>query len=766
MGKSVREAAGHRSAAAKTSSSSSGARRRFLLGGLGIAGALVVGWGLMPPRQRLDAEAPADLAGRVPLNGWVLVSRDNRITVMLAKSEMGQGVMTSLAMLVAEELDVPLSMIELRQAPMHKIYGDTTMAGDGLPFHPDDNGWLKRGVQWLTAKAMREVGVIVTGGSSSVKDSWLPMREAGAAARARLIAAAARDWKMPPAECETGGGRVTHPSGLSATYGELAEAAARIGAVDFRLKDRRSFKLIGLPTERVDAAAKVNGSAVFGLDVKLPGLLYAGVAMCPVFGGTLAASTTDAVLAMRGVKKIISLKADRSGAPDAVAVVADSRWHAMQAVKKLELAWEPGEHAKLDSSAVLQTLSDALDTDQGYAYHRSGDITSLKDVKTVSAEYRAPFLAHATLEPVNCTAQFTEGRVKLWVPTQAPSVVVSAAARVAGVSAEQVDLQVTLLGGGFGRRLESDMVVQAVQLARELAGAPVQLLWRREDDMQHDFYRPAALVRLSGMLDAKGKLHGLRSHSASGAPGQSLVQRAFGLPKAGPDKTTCEGLYDHSYDVPHQKVSHVIVDTPVPLGTWRSVGHSHNAFFKESFIDELAHAAGQDPVTFRRAMLAQHPRHRAVLDAALRIAGEPEPGRAHGIALHQSFGSVVAQVAEVSVDGRHIQVHKLSCAIDCGLAVNPEGVRLQIESAIAFGLSAALHDEITLKDGRVQQSNFHDYRTLRLPDMPAVEVVILQGGEHPEGVGEPGTPPVAPAVANAVFRLTGQRLRSLPLRLI
>ncbi len=761
MGKLARSVDGHTARPRKPGQS----RRRFLLGGLGIAGALVVGWGLMPPRQRLDAALPAALHGRIPLNGWVLVTRDSRITVMLAKSEMGQGVMTALAMLVAEELDVPLSMVDLQQAPMRKIYGDTTMAGDGLPFHPDDHGWLKHGVQWMTAKAMREVGVIATGGSTSVRDSWLPMREAGAAARARLVAAAARLWKVPPIECETGGGRVTHPSGRSAAYGELAEAASGIGPVGFRLRDRKAFKLIGLPTARIDADAKVNGSAVFGMDVRLPGMLYAGIAMCPIVGGALVSSNAEAVAAMKGVKKLINLAADRSGAPDAVAVVADSRWHAMQAVKKLELGWDPGAHAKLGSASEMQSLVDALDTDDGHVYHRKGDVAALGGVKTVSTEYRVPLLAHAAMEPVNCTAQCIDGRVKLWVPTQAPSVVVAAAARVAGVDEEHVDLQVTMLGGGFGRRLESDMVVQAVQLARELDGAPVQLVWRREDDLRHDFYRPAAVVRLDGMLDAQGQLLGWRSHSASGAPGQSLMQRAFGLPKIGPDKTTCEGLFDHAYEVPHQRVSHVIVDTPVPVGPWRSVGHSHNAFFKECFIDELALAAGKEPAAFRRAMLQRHPRHRAVLDAVLRIAGEPDAGRAHGIALHRSFGSIVAQVAEVSVDGRRIQVHKLSCAIDCGLAVNPEGVRQQVESAIALGLSATLNDEITLHDGGVQQSNFHDYRTLRISDMPAVEVVILQSGEQPEGVGEPGVPPVAPAVANAVFRLTGQRLRSLPLRL-
>ncbi len=740
-------------------------RRRFLLGGLGVAGALVVGWGLLPPRQRLDADPPSQLAGRVPLNGWVLIAPDNRITVMLAKSEMGQGVMTSLAMLVAEELDVPLSLIDVQQAPLRKIYGDTTMAADGLPFHPDDHGWLKQGLQWLTAKAMREVGLIVTGGSSSVKDSWLPMRSAGAAARARLVAAAAREWRVAPAECETGGGRVTHPAGMQASYGELAERAARMGAVDYRLKHRKDFKLIGRPASRIEIAGKLNGSAVFGLDVRLPGMLYASLVMCPVPGGSLASSNADQVATMQGVKKVIALASDRSGAPEALAVVADSRWHALQAVKKLAPVWTPGPHVKLASEGVMRSLAVALDTEQGFTYHRRGEIDALAGARTLSAEYRAPFVAHATMEPMNCTAQLSGGRVQLWVPTQIPSVAVAAAARIAGLSEEQVDLHLTLLGGGFGRRLEVDMVAQAVMLARELEGAPVQLLWRREDDLQHGFYRPAALARLEGVLDAEGRLLGWRSHSASASVAHSLIQRAFGLPPAGPDKTTCEGLFDHPYEVPHQHVAHVIVETPVPIGSWRSVGHSHNAFFKESFIDELAQAAGQEPAQFRRALLDRHPRHRAVLDAALRLAGDAAPGRAHGLALHNSFGSIVAQVAEVSVDGQRIHVHKICCAIDCGVVVNPEGVKQQVESAIAMGLASALNDEITWRDGKVQQSNFHDYRTLRLTEMPAVDVVILQGGEHPEGVGEPGTPPVAPAVANAVFKLTGQRLRSLPLKL-
>jgi isoquinoline 1-oxidoreductase beta subunit len=385
--------------------------------------------------------------------------------------------------------------------------------------------------------------------------------------------------------------------------------------------------------------------------------------------------------------------------------------------------------------------------------------------KRITADFSAPLLAHAAMEPVNATAQFANGRLKLWVPTQTPWLAVKVAARVADIDEDNVELTVTLLGGGFGRRLDNDMVAQVVQIARAMEGTPIQLLWTREQDLAHDFYRPAAVARLTGMLSDEGELIGWDTKSASGAPGQHLLHRAFGLPMTGPDKTTIEGLYDHCYEIPNQLASHVIVESAVPLGTWRSVGHSHNAFFKESFIDELAHAAGVDPVRFRRQTLYKHPRHLTVLDAVVKLAGKPAAGHAQGVALHQSFGSIVAQVAEVSVEATQIRVHKVSCVVDCGVVVNPEGVRQQMESAIAFGLSAALHDEITINEGRVQQSNFHDYPTLRITDMPEVQVEIIAGAEAPEGVGEPGTPPIAPAVANAVFKLTGKRLRSLPLRL-
>ena len=741
-------------------------RRKFLIGSLGVTGALVVGWTLLPPRQRLHAGAPPNWpSNQYPLNGWVSVATDGRVTVMLAKSEMGQGVMTSLAMLVAEELDVPLSSIDLMQAPLRSIYGDTSMAADALPFHPDDQGLLKRGAQWMSRKLMRELGLMVTGGSSSIKDSWLPIREAGAAARARLVAAAARGWGVPEAECSTAQGLVSHVGGRSVSYGELAAGAAAIGDVPYTVKPASEFKLIGTAAARLDVPAKVNGSARFGMDVRLQGMRYAMLAMCPVIGGKLKSFDPGAVDKLPGVVRVMALNADPSGAPEAVAVVAESRWQAIQALEQLPVVWDEGANAPLSSATISQGLLDAVEKETAFSYHQRGDMKAVASAKHISADYSAPFLAHAAMEPVNATAQFVNGRLKLWVPTQAPSLAVSVAARVAGIDEDAVDLVVTLLGGGFGRRLDNDMVAQVVQLAIAMQGAPVQLLWTREQDMAHDFYRPAAMARLTGMLSAEGELVGWDTKSASGAPGQHLVHRAFGLPMMGPDKTTVEGLYDHCYEIPNQLVSHVTVESSVPLGTWRSVGHSHNAFFKESFIDELAHAAGVDPVRFRRQMLFGHPRHLTVLDAAVKLAGKAAAGNALGVALHQSFGSIVAQVAEVSIEGNHIRVHKVSCVVDCGVVVNSEGVRQQMESAIAFGLSAALHDEITISDGRVQQSNFHDYPTLRFTEMPEVQVEIIPGSDAPEGVGEPGTPPIAPAVANAVFKLTGKRLRSLPLRL-
>jgi isoquinoline 1-oxidoreductase subunit beta len=470
-----------------------------------------------------------------------------------------------------------------------------------------------------------------------------------------------------------------------------------------------------------------------------------------------------------------------------VAVVADSPWRALQALSAVQVRWnEAVPSAGFSSAAGMDALARRLDTDTGFGFFGTGDVqAALQSAsKTVSAEYRAPYLAHATLEPQNCTVHLQDGRASVWAPTQVPDLARHAAAQALGLADDAVQLHVTLLGGGFGRRLDVDFIGQAAAIAKAVAATlgplPVQTFWSREQDTQHDFYRPATVARLRAGLDAQGRLTAWQATSAGQAVLPQVLARTFGLPaalvRAAPDKTTAEGAFDQPYEIAAARIGHVAVDLPVPVGFWRSVGHSHQAFFTESFLDEVAHAAGQDPVALRAALLQRHPRHLAVLRAAAQLAGWGTPlaaapdgaAQARGVALHHSFGSVVAQVAEVSIgpdvgSGKTIRVHRVCCAIDCGTAVNPNLVRQQMESAIVFGLSAALHGGISIDKGRVQQSNFHDQPVLRMAACPVVETVIMPSTVHPEGVGEPGTPPIAPAVANAVFALTGRRLRSLPL---
>ncbi|MFZ6691492.1 molybdopterin cofactor-binding domain-containing protein [Undibacterium sp. SXout20W] len=747
------------------------ARRRFILGGLGVAGALIVGWGVLPPRQRLQGAHDLPIEnGEVALNGWIKISKEGIVTVAVHKSEMGQGIHTALQMLVAEELDVALSQIRTIPAPIDKIYGNVAMLADGLPFHPDDNGTIKHVAQWLTSKTARELGLQVTGGSSSVKDAWLPMREAGAAARAMLVAAAAKEWSVPASECSTAIGVVSHSSGKKLSYGELASKAVDAKPGQVTLKDPKDFRVIGAYQPRTDSLVKVNGTAQFGIDAHPEGMLFAALKQSPTIGGKIKRFDDKSALAIPGVLHVVDFSQTLSETSVAgVAVVAKSYWTAKKAIDALVVEWDAGQNSQLSSDGVFNELAQKLDSESGFTYFQQGDadgvLAGKSAAKMISAEYRAPFLAHATMEPMNCTAQFKDGVLDLWVSTQVPSIAVDVAAKLAGISAEKVNLHMCFLGGGFGRRLEVDMVLQAVAIAMRTNGLPVKLVWSREEDMTHDMYRPAALARFNAALDDKGNVLAYRNKSASGSVTHQVLKRTFGVPGAGPDKTTAEGEFDMPYQFENQKISHVIVPTPVPLGYWRSVGHSHNAFFKESFIDELAHASGKSPVDFRRALLSNNRRHLAVLDAALNRAGTAPEGRAHGIALHRSFGSIVAQVAEVSVKEGQIQVHKVVCVIDCGIAVNPNIIAQQMESAIIFGLSAALYGEITIKDGRVVQSNFHDYAVLRMNEAPQIEVEIIKSAEAPEGVGEPGVPPIAPAVANAVFSLTGKRLRSLPLRM-
>lgn len=750
-------------------------RRRFLLTGTAAAGALVVGWGVLPARQRLHTAAPLPThGGAVALNGWVALASDNTVTIVVPRVEMGQGVHTALPMLVAEELDMPLERVRIAPAGTDHIYANIAIVRDALPFHPDDAGNGQAFARWTLAKVARELGINLTGGSSSVKDAWLPMREAGAAARGMLVAAASRAWNVRPATIRTAHGELFHDaSGRRTTYGSFASAAAQETPAEAKLKEPEQFRLIGRSVPRREARAKVDGAARFGIDARPGGMLYAALRMAPTLGGTIAGINAADVMRLPGVLSVIDISnavtgalTGQNGAGAGVAVVARTFWQAKLAADALAIRWNAGPHVALSSERIATQLRAALDGEERHEFFSVGDVEeALAQGQPIFAEYSVPFLAHAPMEPVNCTAQVADGKVRLWLSTQAPSIAIAIAADVGGVDPAQVELHEHLLGGSFGRRLEGDMVAQAVAIARECRGFPVQMIWTREQDIRRDVYRPAAVARLAATLDAGGAIKCWDMAGAGGALTDQYMQRNFGVPAAGPDKTTVEGAYDMPYEIPHLRIAHTAVDSAVPLGNWRSVGHSFNAFFKESFVDELAHAAGKDPVDFRAAMLLQHPRDTAVLTAAVRAAGAPPPGHAHGVALHRSYGSVVAQIAEVSVQDGEIRVHRVVCAIDCGVAVNPGHVAQQMESSVVFGLSAALGGAITIRDGKVEQSNFGDYPVVRMAQAPRVETVIVLSTEPPEGVGEPGVPPVAPAVANAVFRLTGQRLRSLPLKL-
>ena len=751
-------------------------RRTFLLTGTGIAGTLVLGWAVTPPKQKLLTESASLPLGRgdVALNGWLTIAPDGMVSIAVPRSEMGQGVYTALPMLLTEELGCDWASVRVMQAPMDRIYGNSEMLVDGLPFHPDERGHVRESVEWLVRKVGRELGLMVTGGSSSVKDAWGPMRLAGASAREMLVTVAAARFRVDPAECTVADGWVRHPSGLKAHFGELAGDAARVVPNRVpRLKDPKDFVLIGKSVARKDVPDKVTGAAQFGLDVRPEGLLYAALRMAPVFGGDWTRFEMNGADSMPGVKSVLPLASGLAGATPGIAVIAKTWWQAKKAVDALAITWAAGPNAGTDSAQIASRFKAALDANKVASYRATGKMADgfAQAAKVVEAEYSVPFLAHATMEPQNCTARIEDGRVDVWVPTQAPSLARRIAAKVASVPQHAVTIHTTFLGGGFGRRGEVDLVVQAVELAKSTAGRPVQLIWSREEDTTHDMYRPAAVARLRAGVSGAGAIVAWENQIASGSVIRSMLGR-IGFPAIGPDKTNAEGAADAPYEFANQKIEHALVESSVPLGSWRSVGHSQNAFFSEAFFDEVAAAAGQDPYKLRRSLLVKHPRHLAVLDLAATKAGWDQPppaGTARGIALHESFGSIVAQVAEVSIvkdaKGSRPRVHRVVCAIDCGIVINPDIVAAQMESGVVFGLTAALFGEITVKGGAVEQKNFPDYPMLRMADAPRVETHIVASTAFPGGVGEPGTPPIAPALANALFKLTGKPVRSLPIRL-
>ena len=756
-------------------------RRSLLLSGAAIGGAVVVGWGLMPPRSRLGSAAlwPA-MEGEVALNGWIKIAKDGAIVLAMNRSEMGQGVHTALAMLVADELDVPLGRVRLQQAGHDAIFGSAESFVGFLPFHadsrePDKESAAFQAARWITLKVARELGINVTGGSASVADAWQPLRLAAATARARLLGVASLRWKLPVAELEVRDGVVSHPSGPRAHYGELVAQAALAPPGDVILKPRSAMRVIGKPAQRIDLTDKCNGRAVYGLDVRLPGLLYASIVHAPMIGGAPGTIDANAALKLPGVERIVRLP-PLGGADAALAVIARTTWHAREAARALPVQWSAPPQGPLDSKRIEATLEstarDAAERRGGFSFHSRGDSAAAlaNAARRVEALYRAPYLAHATMEPMNCTARVHGGRVEVWVPTQVPGLAREAAAHVAGVSPDAVTLHVTYLGGGFGRRLEVDFVAQAVRVAQETGGRPVQLSWSREEDFMHDFYRPAGAVLMRAGFDAQGRLFVFEAHSAGDALEPRWMQRvlpALTGPVDAPDKTTVEGLYDLPYAIAHQRIAHVATFSGVPIGNWRSVGHSHNAFFKESFIDELAVAAQQDPLKFRLALLDDKPRHAAVLQLAAQKAGWTQPlpkGRARGLALHESFGTICAQVVEVSVADKQLRVLRVVTALDCGTVVHPQGVAQQVESSVVMGLSAALYGRIDIEGGVVKQKNFPEQPLLTLAQTPAIETHTVPSALPPTGMGEPALPPVAPALANALFALTGKRLRELPLQ--
>jgi len=678
----------------------------------------------------LMRDAEAAVAGGFTPNAFISIGADGRVLLTMPYVEMGQGTYTAIPMLIAEELEVDLQQVKLEHAPPNeKLYANPLL------------------------------GIQATGNSNAIRGAWQPLREAGAIARTMLVSTAAKRWNVDPTACRAQSGEVIHtPTGRKIKYGALASDAARMPAPKkVALKRPENFKLIGTAARRLDTPAKVNGSAIYGIDVRPPGVKIATLAQCPVFGGRVRSVDDAAAKAVRGVRQIVRLD-------DAVAVVADHMGAAKKGLAALVVVWDDGPHAKLSTEDIAREWEKATLTSGPVAQNvGDSDKAMARAVTRVQATYQVPFLAHAAMEPMNCTVHMRKDGCEIWVGTQAIARAQAAAAKVTGLPLDKVVVHNHLIGGGFGRRLESDGVTRAVEIAQKVAG-PVKVVWTREEDIQHDMYRPYWFDRLSAGLDDKGRPVAWQHRFA----GSSIIARY--LPpgfKDGLDPDSTEGAIDLAYALPNMHVEYLRVEPPgIPTAFWRSVGPSHTVFVVESFIDELAAAAKQDPVAYRRALLDKTPRAKAVLELAAEKSGWGRPlservGR--GVSLQSVFGTYIAMVAEVEVtkDGA-VRVRRVTCAVDCGTVVNPDTVRAQIQSGIVFGVTAALYGEVTIKDGHVQQSNFHNYKILRMNEAPSIDVHIVHSTEPPGGLGEAGTSATAPAVTNAIFAATGKRLRKPP----
>ena len=696
-------------------------RRTFLKSGAALGGGLVIGVALP------EAFAKSAVTTSMP-NAWIRIGSDNTVTILCARSEMGQGVVMALPTLVAEELEVDLRKIKVDFAPPGEVYINAMLGGQ------------------------------LTGGSTSVRDGWEKLRIAGAQARVMLVQAAADKWSVDASKCKAANGMVTGPGGKKASYGQLAEAASKLTPPkEVKLKDPSEFRYIGKPLKRLDTAGKITGKTEFGIDVKLPGMLYAALAQCPVIGGKVVSYDASKAKSMPGVKHVVQIT-------DGVAVVADSWWRAKTARDTISIQWDEGANKTLSSEGVFAGLASAM-SKPGAQIKAQGNVAEgMKSAaKTVQATYEMPFLSHSPMEPMNFTADVRKDSALLIGSIQFQQMALGMAAAITGLKPEQITIKTTFLGGGFGRRIDLDYMAQAVELSKAI-GKPVKLVWTREDDVTHDFYRPASLTQMSAGLDASGKPTTLSFKMTS----PSVTVRLFPeIVKDGVDPLQTEAILV-PYDIPNQAVATVIHDTGLRVGYLRSVSHALNVFANESFIDELAAAAGKDPYEYRMGLLGKQPRFSNVLKLAAEKAGWGKPlpaGRARGIGVMEGYDTYMAQVAEVSVKDGRIKVHRVVVAVDLGRMVNPNIVEQQLESNIVFGLTAALYGDITLKDGRVQQTNFHDYKLLRMPETPKIEMHIVNSTEKPGGIGEPGMALLSPVVANAVFALTGKRLRKMPFSL-
>ncbi len=707
-------------------------RRGFLKIAAAAGGGLMVGFWTLPGEASAAAIAAKATTAPADLNAFIAIGADDTITLTMPKVEMGQGTYTSIPMLIAEELEVDMDKIVLRHAPPNaKVYG--------APF-----------------------GDQFTGGSTTIRLMWEPMRQTGAAARMVLIQAAADQWKVAPDSCRAEHGEVVHTaSGRRIKYGQLVQAAGKLPVPEkIALKDPKDFKFIGKPLKRLDAKGKTDGTALFGIDTVVPGMKVAVVAASPVVGGKLKSVKDAKARKMRGVRTVVKLD-------NAVAVVADNYWYAKQGLAALEITWDEGRYAKLGTDDVRNIMLEALKK-PGKVARNDGDALKAiaADAKRVEAIYVNPMLAHATMEPMNCTVHYNakEGSAEIWGGSQVPARARDDAAKVLGLAPEKVTLHNHLIGGGFGRRLYTDYVVQAAALAKQVKG-PLKVVWSREEDIQHDLVRGLYAHSVSASLDASGKPVAF-SHKIAGPSNVATFAPAF--LQNGLDADNVEGSDIFSYDIPNMRTEYTREDGPVPSGFWRGVGPTRNMAVLESFIDELADKTGRDPLAYRLSMLDKQPRAAHVLKLAAQRAGwgdKPPAGSGRGIALMRAWGTYLAQVVDVSVnaDGE-VVVKRVVCVVDCGHVVNPDTVVAQIQSGIIYGLTAGLFGAITFKDGRIEQSNFHDYRILRLGEAPKIEVEIVKSSEAPGGIGEPGTAGVGAALTNAVFAATGKRIREMPLR--